>query len=64
MSMTAKIEKNGKGEVLVITIPLTKPTPSSTGRTLSVATSRGNVPTEAQVNGQPVIVGLNAYIKP
>lgn len=54
--------KNG---VLTIEIPVNEtPTPSSTGKTLQVASSHGNVPTAALVNGKPVIIGLNAYIKP
>jgi hypothetical protein len=48
---------------LVIRIPLQKPTPSSSGKTLIVATSGGNVVTTAMVDGKPVVVGLNAYIK-
>lgn len=51
-----------KGE-LVIRIPMTKPMESSTGKTLSVATSHGNQKTEVEVQGCPVYVGLNAYIK-
>jgi hypothetical protein len=52
-----------KGE-LVIRIPMNKtPEPSSTGKTLSVASSHGNRETEVKVNGKPVIVGINAYIK-
>jgi hypothetical protein len=48
---------------LVIRLPLNKtPVLSSSGKTLVVATSHGNQPTEAVVNGQPVIVGVNAYI--
>jgi len=39
------------------------PTPF-TGKTLTVASSNGNKPTEATINGLPVIVGVNAYIKP
>ena len=35
-----------------------------TGKTLTVASSNGNQPTEATINGLPVIVGVNAYIKP
>lgn len=59
--MTARIE----GKELVIRIPLNDPPrPSSSGKTLVVATSNGNKLTEATVNGQPVIVGVNAYIKP
>jgi polysaccharide deacetylase 2 family uncharacterized protein YibQ len=59
--LTAKIE----GNELVIRLPL-NPTPvrSSTGKTLVVASSHGNKQTEARVNGQPVVVGVNAYIMP
>jgi hypothetical protein len=58
--MQAKIE----GKNLVITIPLQDPKPSSSGKTLVVATTSGNITTTATVNGKPVIVGMNAYIKP
>jgi hypothetical protein len=51
-----------KGE-LVIRIPMQQPTPSSSGKTLVVASSHGNQVTAAIVNGKPVYVGLNAYIK-
>lgn len=57
--MTAKIE-NGQ---LVITIPLNAPRPSASGKTLVVATTGGNKPTTAEVDGKPVIVGVNAYIQ-
>lgn len=52
-----------KGNVLVIEIEMTKPMPSATGKTLSVASSHGNQPTTATVNGKPVVIGLNAYIR-
>ena len=52
-----------KGNDLVITIPMQKPTPSASGKTLVVASSHGNQPTSAQVNGKPIILGLNAYIR-
>lgn len=48
---------------LVITIPLQTPSPSSSGKTLIVATSGGNKPTDAVVDGKQVIVGVNAYVK-
>lgn len=49
--------------ILTIRIPVNDPPrPSASGKTLIVATSGGNKPTGATVNGQPVIVGLNAYI--
>ena len=57
--MNAKIE-NGN---LVITIPVQKPTPSASGKTMVVASSHGNQATTALVDGKPVIIGLNAYIK-
>jgi hypothetical protein len=57
--MQAKIENNE----LVIRIPLEKPKPSSSGKTLIVASTGGNVQTGVEVDGKPVFVGLNAYIK-
>ena len=55
----AKIENNE----LVIRIPLEKPKPSSSGKTLIVASTGGNFQTDIEINGKPVFVGLNAYIK-
>ena len=40
-----------------------KPTPSKSGMTLQVASSHGNTPTALQVEGSPLIVGVNCYIK-
>ena len=57
--MEAKIE-DGK---LIIKIDLQEPTPSASGKTLVVATTHGNVVTECVINGKPVVIGLNAYIK-
>ncbi|MEI6166988.1 MAG: hypothetical protein WCS52_07315 [bacterium] len=59
MSIDVKIE----GKRLVITADLETPTPSASGKTLVVASSRGNMATTAVVDGKPVIVGLNCYIK-
>ncbi len=52
-----------EGKELVIRIPMCEPRPSASGKTLVVASSGGNVATTATVNGQQVIIGLNAYIK-
>jgi len=51
---------------LVITIPaITKNCPlSATGKSRRVASSEGNVVTTLTVEGKPVYIGLNAYIKP
>ena len=56
-----KVEiKNGK---LIIEIDINNPPiPSASGKTLVVASSRGNQPTTATINGKAVVVGLNAYI--
>ena len=43
-----------KDNTLHIEIPLHAPRPSATGKTLTVASS----------NGKPVVVGVNACIKP
>jgi len=59
MSIEVKIE----GKRLVITADLETPTPSASGKTLVVASSRGNMASTAVVDGKPVIVGLNCYIK-
>ncbi|HOE19137.1 MAG TPA: hypothetical protein PLX02_15490 [Syntrophorhabdaceae bacterium] len=60
--MAMKVEV--KDNKLFIEIDLEKPTPSSSGKTLVVASTRGNVVTDAQVEGKHLVVGLNAYIKP
>ena len=52
-----------KGNELIITVEMQKPTPSASGKTLVVASSHGNQTTTAMVDGKPLVVGLNAYIK-
>lgn len=59
MNATAEIV----GTNLVITIPMQEPAPSASGKTLVVASTRGNMATTAIVNGKPVTIGVNAYIK-
>ena len=56
--METKIE-NGN---LVVTIPLKSPRPSTSGKTLIVASTGGNVVTQATIDGKPVVEGLNAFI--
>ncbi len=59
MAMNVAI-KNNK---LYIEIDLEKPTSSSSGKTLVVARTRANVVTAVEIDGKPVTIGLNAYIK-
>ena len=42
---------------------LETPTPSASGKTLVVASTRGNKETDVVIDGKPVITGLNADIK-
>lgn len=59
VAMTVEI----KGNKLCIEIDLEKPTLSASRKTLVVASSRGNAVTAVEVDGKPVTIGLNAYIK-
>jgi hypothetical protein len=59
MAMTVAIKDNK----LCIEIDLETPTPSASGKTLVVASTRGNAPTDVKIDGKPVTIGLNAYIK-
>ena len=52
-----------KGGKLVITMDLQTPQPSASGKTLVVASTHGNLATTAVVDGKPIIVGVNAYIR-
>ena len=58
--MALTVEK--KGNKLIIEIDLEKPTPSSSGKTLVVASTHGNTTTNVEVDGKPITIGLNAYI--
>lgn len=60
MSLDAKIEKG----FLVVRVPVNAtPVPSSTGKSLIVATTGGNQPTAITVDGKTVKVGLTAFCK-
>lgn len=37
--------------------------PSASGKTLTVASTHGNTPTEVKINGKVLTIGVNAYIK-
>ena len=61
MGIAAKIE----GSNLVLTIPLEDPPQrSASGKSLVIASTRGNAVTSLMVQGKPLTVGCNAYIKP
>lgn len=48
---------------LTLVLDLEEPTPSASGKTLVVASTHGNKQLDIQINGKPVTVGVNAYIK-
>ena len=52
-----------KGKQIIITVDMQTPAPSASGKTLVVASSHGNQPTTATIDGKPVVIGFNAYIK-
>jgi hypothetical protein len=53
-----------EGDELVIRLPLNEsPVLSSSGKHLVIASTHGNRTTEAVINGQPIILGVNAYIQ-
>lgn len=57
------IKATVKGNVLLLEVPLCNPPrPSSSGKTLLVATTGGNVTLDLQIGGKPVKLGLNAYV--
>ncbi len=60
MDIKAEV-KDGK---LCIEIPIDmQGRPSASGKTMVHATTGGNQATSAQVNGKPLIIGLNAYTR-
>ena len=51
------------GKIVIIIDAEKKPQPSVSGKTLVVASSHGNQATSVQIDGKPLVVGVNAYIK-
>jgi hypothetical protein len=61
-NLIVKIEKQGNVDVLTVSLPISK-RPSASGKTTVVASTNGNQPTSLIIDGKPVVIGLNAYIK-
>ena len=60
--MKAEIKKKDGFDVLCVEIPIQK-RQSASGKTTVVASTNGNQPTTVMIDGKPVVIGLNAYIK-
>jgi len=59
-----KVTIDKKAKTITVVLDLETPRPSASGKTLVVASTRGNTVSDAEVNGKPVVIGFNAYIKP
>ena len=59
METTVTIKDNR----LVISIPMQTPSPSASGKTLLVASTRGPFHSTVEVEGKAVTISVNAYIK-
>ena len=51
-----------EGDVLVIRLAIKTPTPSASGKTLVVASTRGDQKTAVQIDGKDLYLGVNAYV--
>ena len=56
------VKLSADSKQLIITADIETPTPSASGKTLVVASTRGNMHTLVQVAGKPLTIGLNCYI--
>jgi hypothetical protein len=61
-AMAEDLTVNRDGDMLVIRIPIAKATPSASGKTLVVASTRGNQKTGLQIDGKDLYLGVNAYV--
>ena len=55
-----KVTINEKAGTLTVVLPIT-PGPSKSGKSLVIASTRGNQTTTAVFAGKPVTLGVNAY---
>jgi hypothetical protein len=60
-NMRVTIDK-AKNE-MTVTITMQEAKASASGKTLVIASTHGNQATGVNVDGRPVIVGLNAYVR-
>jgi hypothetical protein len=60
--MTDDLTVTREGDTLVIRLSIKAPTPSASGKTLVVASTRGNQKTSLRIDGRDVYLGVNAYV--
>ena len=59
-----KVTIDEKKKVMVVEIPLQEPTASASGKSLTIASTRGGQKLATTFNGKPITLNLTAYIKP
>ena len=62
--MAAEVTINKEKTKMTVVIDMQPPTASASGKTLVVASTRGNQVTNAVYDGKSITLGLNAYFKP
>jgi hypothetical protein len=61
-AMADDLTVSREGDMLVIRISIKPATPSASGKTLVVASTRGNQKTDLQIDGKELYLGVNAYV--
>jgi len=59
----AKVMINEEARTVTVVLDLQEPRASASGKTLVIASTRGNVVSDATFNGKSVTVGCNCYIR-
>jgi len=54
---------NERGALIIIMPLALPPQPSASGKTLVLASTRGNLQTAATYDGKAITLGVNAYVK-
>lgn len=62
MAKEVKVTVDEKKKELTIVMPLIDPRESKSGKSLTIASTFGNYRSDATYKGEPVTLGINAYI--
>lgn len=58
-----KVSFSKDGKTLIIEAPIaSEPSPSASGKTLVLASTRGNLKTGLKIGDKEIVLGLNAYV--
>ena len=52
-----------EGRAVIITLPIEGPTPSASGKSMVLASTRGNLTTSTEWEGRAIVMGVNVYFK-